>query len=185
MPALTERDRRTLRWASIGISLYLVLFFGARGWRQLEAKRLDYQNLCQVERRLQRDINAHENKVLLFEKLKASLRLDPQSLSRPALAGEASAAIQKAAAGAGVKLGPVRESPARAVARELASMQLEGAGTVPAVMGLFHRLETLGFPLVIDSVQVTPDSRPGQIKITLTIVILDYDQWRKEEMPRA
>jgi len=185
MPTLSARDQRTLRRAAIGIAIYLVLFFGWRGWRQLEARRAQHQDLTLTAQRLQREIAAQENRVLLFEKLKAGLRIDPASLSRPTLAGEASAAIQKTATSAGVKLGPIRESPARAAARELASMQIEGAGTIPAVMGLFHRLETLGFPLIIDSVQITPDNRPGQIKVSLTIVILDYDQWRKEEMPRA
>lgn len=185
MPTLTERDRRTLRRAAVGIAIYLMLFFGWRGWRQLELRRAQHQDLTLTAQRLQQEIASHENRVLLFEKLKTGLRIDPASLSRASLAGEASAAIQKTAASAGVKLGPIRESAARSAARELSSMQIEGAGTIPAVMGLFHRLETLGFPLIIDSVQITPDNRPGQIKVSLTIVILDYDQWRKEEMPRA
>lgn len=187
MPTLTVRDRRTLRLAAIGITIYLALFFGWRASRQLEAQRANYQDLLLSAHRLQRDIAGHENNLLLFQKLKASLRLDPQTLSRTSLAGEASAAIQRAAATAGIQLGPIRESSARSNpnAHELTSMQLEATGPLPAVIGLFHRLETLGFPLVIDSVQLTPDSKPGQLTIQLTIVILDYEKWRKEEMPRA
>ena len=183
MLTLTERDKRTLKLAAIGITVYLALFFGWRGWKHLESIRAEYHDLLLSAQRLQRDIAVHENKVLLTQKLKATLRLDPQHLSRATLVGEASAAIQKLAAGGGIQLGPVRESPARASSQELASMQLEGAGTVPAVMGLLHRLEILGFPLIIDSVQVAPDSKPGQVKVTMTIVILDYDQWK--ETPRA
>jgi len=53
------------------------------------------------------------------------------------------------------------------------------------VMGLLSRLESVGFPLIIDSVQLTPDPRPGQLKINLTILILDFEQWKKEEPPHA
>jgi hypothetical protein len=62
-------------------------------------------------------------------------------------------------------------------------MQLEGSGPVPAVIAFLSRLESVGFPLVIDSVQLTPDMRPGQMKLSLTLVILDFDQWK--EPPHA
>jgi len=68
--------------------------------------------------------------------------------------------------------GPVRESPARPSSKELASMQIEGTGPVPAVMGMLSRLESVGYPLIIDSVQLTTDMRPGQLKLSLTILIL-------------
>ena len=97
--------------------------------------------------------------------------------------GEASAAIQNAAKSGGIQLGPMRESPARTSAKELTSMQLEGNGSVSAVMTLLHRLETVGYPLIIDSLQITPDTKPGKVKVNLTIVILDYEQWK--EAPRA
>jgi hypothetical protein len=114
-----------------------------------------------------------------------SLRLDPAKLSRTSVVAEASSAIQKAAMSGGVQVGPVRESPARPSSKELASVQLEGTGPVSAVMGLLNRLESVGFPLIIDSVQLTPDMRPGQLKVNLTILILDFDQWTKEGSPHA
>ena len=64
-------------------------------------------------------------------------------------------------------------------------MQLEGAGPVPAVTAFLHRLDTLGFPLIVDSVQLSPEPRPGMLKLNLTIIILDFDQWKKEEVPNA
>ena len=82
-------------------------------------------------------------------------------------------------------MGPVRESPGRASSKELGSVQIEGTGPVPAVMGLLGRLESVGYPLIIDSVQLTPDMRPGQLKMSLTIVILDFDEWKKEGPPHA
>jgi hypothetical protein len=120
-----------------------------------------------------------------LEKLKENFHIDPAKLSKATLVAEASAAIQKAATSGGIQLGPVRESPARASAKELASMQLEGMGPPPAILGLLHRLTTLGYPFVIDTVQVNPETtRPGMLKVNLTIVILDFDQWKKEEEVR-
>ena len=111
--------------------------------------------------------------------------MDPAKLSRTSVVAEASAAIQKAAMGGGIQLGPVRESPARPSSKELASMQIEGMGPVPAVMGMLSRLESVGYPLIIDSVQLTSDMRPGQLKVSLTILILDFEQWKKEGPPHA
>ena len=49
-------------------------------------------------------------------------------------------------------------------------------------MATLHRLETLGYPLILDSVQISSDpTKPGMIKLNLTIIILDFEQWKKEE----
>ena len=177
MRALTEREKRTVRFAVAAIAVYLVLFFGVRVWRQMEAKRSDYEWLVVDARRLKRDLLPYENRVLLNQKLKGELRMDPAKLSRATVVAEASSAIQKAASSGKVQLGPMRENPARSSAKELSSIQLEGSGPVPAVMEFLQQLPTLGYPLVIDSVQLTPESKPGMIKLSLTIVILDAQQW--------
>src|ERR1043166_1260006 len=185
MPALTPRDKRTIRIAGIGIVVYLALFCGWRGWKGLEATRAEYQQLLAQGKRLRAELQPYENKVLLTRKLKDSFHIDPQKLSKSSLVAEASAAIQKAAVSGGLQVGPIRESPARSSAKELATMQMEGAGPVPAVMAMLHRLETLGYPLVIDSIQINPDAKPGMVKLMLTIVILNFEQWKNEEVPRA
>ena len=56
---------------------------------------------------------------------------------------------------------------------------------MPAVTTFLSRLDTLGYPMVVDSVQLSPEPRPGMLKVTLTIIILDFDQWKKEEGPNA
>ena len=182
---MTTREKRTVRIAGIGIVIYLVLFAGWQIFRRLEAKRSEYQQLVAEAQKLKRELQPYENRVLLAQKLKDSFRMDPQKLSTATLVAEASAAIQKAAAGGGIQVGPIRESPARSSTKELASMQLEGVGPVPAMMALLHRLETLGYPLVLDAIQLSPDAKPGIIKINLTVVILNYDQWKSEERPHA
>ena len=47
-------------------------------------------------------------------------------------------------------------------------------------------METLGYPLIVDSVEITPNPmRPDQIKISMTVVILDFDKWKTEDKPHA
>ena len=186
MRTLTGHEKRTIRIAVVGISIYLVLFGGLRGWKYLEKKRADYQHLVKEASGLKQEVQRYETKVLLVKKLMESVQIDPAKLSRASLVGATSSAIQKAAAMGGLRLGPIRESPARASTKELASMQLEGAGPVPAVTTFLHRLDTLGYPLIIDTIQLNPDAaKPGVVKMNLTIVILDFDQWKAEDKPHA
>ena len=185
MPALTQREKRTVRLAAAAISIYLVVFFGWRGMQHLEGWRSEYQKLLSEAQRLKRELQPYENKVLLTQKLKEAFHMDPQKLSKTTLVAEASAAIQKAAASGGVQVGPIRESPSRSSSKELASMQLEGVGPVPAVIALLHRLETLGYPLLLDAVQINPDTtKPGVVRVHLTIAILNFEQWN-EDKPHA
>lgn len=185
MTALTDREKRTIRLAGIAIAIYLVLFFGVRIGKSLEARRSSYEQLTLDAQRLKRDLQPYENRILLAQKLKETLKMDPAKLSKASLVADASAAIQRAAGTIQVQLGQVRESTARASSKELVSMQLEGSGPVPAVMTFLHRLETLGYPVVIDALQISGEARPGMIKLNLTIIILDFEQWKKEEMPNA
>jgi len=185
MATLTDREKRTVRIAAIAVAVYLLLFFGLRIWKSLEAARLDYQVMLMDAQRLRRELRPHENRVLLAQKLKENFHIEPAKLSRSTVVAEASAAIQKAASSGGVQLGPLRESGGRPSAKELASMQLEGTGTTTAVISLLQRLQTLGYPLLLDSVQLNADTKPGNVKLHLTIVILDFDQWKTEEVPNA
>jgi hypothetical protein len=183
---LTDQEKRTVRVAAVGIAVYLVLFFGFKIWKSAERNRAEYKQLVSNARELRQKIQPYETKSMALEKLMKDFKLDPSQLSRTSLVAQASAAIQKAAASGGMQVGPVRESPARTSAKELASVQFEASGPVPAVLGLLNRLESLGFPLVVDSVSLSSDPmRPGQTKVSLTIVILDYDQWKNGEGPNA
>ncbi len=183
MLTLNDREKRTVRIAAAAMAIYLVLFFGLRGWKQLETRRSDYQKLVKDAQTLRQELQPYENRTLLIEKLKGTFRMDPLKLSKATLVAEASAAIQRTAQSGGVQLGPIRESAARPSAKELASMQLEGFGPVSAVLTLLHRLQALGYPLLLDSVQISSDpTKPGMVKLNLTIIILDFEQWKSEEM---
>ena len=185
MRALTPHEKRTVRIGGTAIAIYLLLFGGFQLWKYFARVRTDYQQLIGQADRLKQEVQLYNDRAEVLKKLMDTLRLDPAKLSRTSLVAEASAAIQKAAASGGIQVGPIRESPARLSSKEIASVQMEGTGPVPAVMGLLSRLESVGFPLVIDSVQLTPDMRPGQLKVNLTILILDFEQWTKEGAPHA
>ena len=185
MRTLTPREKRTVRFGAAAIALYLLLFGGLQVAKVFAKRHSDYQQLLQQAETLKQEVRRYEDRSLAVKKLMESFRLDPARLSRTSLVAEASAAIQKAATGGGVQLGPIRESPGRPSSKELASMQLEGSGPVPAVMGWLSRLESVGYPVIIDSVQLTPDMRPGQLKVSLIILILDFEQWKKEGPPNA
>jgi hypothetical protein len=182
MPALTEREKRTVRLGVVAVVVYLACFYGLRGWRALEEYRTDYQTLVRQAGDLKIELQRHENKILLTEKLKKETGIDPEKLARATVVGQASAAIQQAAQRGGIKLGPIRESPGNRSGRELASMQLDATGPVAAITSLLHQLETTGFPLIVDSIQIDPDPRgPGMVKLTLRIVVLDHELWKQPE----
>ena len=198
---MTDRDKKTIRIASIAVAIYLVAFFGFKMWRRGGTGQDDYQQLVRRAEKLREEVRAQENKVLLFEKLTNLYQLDPAKIKKETLVADASAAIQSAAQQGGIQLGPLRESPARSSGRELTTIQVEGTGQATAALGYLHRLRTLGYPLIIDSLQIAPPQaggasrgpggpggpppgmmppgRPGTVKINVSITILNYDQWKE------
>ena len=182
---MTERDKKTLRIGAIIVVIYLSGFFGYKTLKGGKSGREDYAALVKRAQALQGQVREQENQVLLFEKLSTSSKLDPRKIKKETLVADASAAIQSAAQQGGIQLGPIRETPGRgSTSRELSTFQVEGTGPVPATMGLIHKLQTLGFPLIIDSVQFGPaQNRPGQLKVNLTVILLNYDQFK--EWPNA
>ena len=186
MRTLTHQEKRTIRYAGVGIGIYLVLFGGFKVWKIFEQQRTDYRQLVTEAQSLKLEVKRYEGKIAVTKKLMETFHMDPARLTKATVVAEASAAIQKAAREGGFQLGPVRESPARPSSKELATIQIEGSGPVPATMSLLNRLETCGYPLIIDSVQISSDpTKPGQSKLNLTIIILDFEQLKKTEVPHA
>ncbi len=182
MQPLSDRDKRALRLGAAGLAIYLVFFGGFRLVTTLEKSRERSLSLVREAQNIHRELVAHENKVLKVEKLRKLFQMDASKFSKTALVGQASAAIQTAAASSGLVVGPIRESAGRSASKELSTMQLEMAGPAPAILSILQRLPTLGFPLFMDSVQISQDpTKPGLTKLNLTIVILDFDQWKNEE----
>jgi hypothetical protein len=178
---ISDRDRRTLKLGGTALAAYLVLFYGLVGWKALENKRTEYQALQREAQAMEQRLEPFETKLLLIEKLRGTSGVDPSKLTRETVVALASADIQKVVKSSGLKLGSIRESPGSATARELAAMRMEAVGPVKSVVGLIHQLETIGYPLIIDSVEISMDKRkPGNLKLSMQVVILDFEQWKKE-----
>ncbi len=182
MRPLTPREKRVLRLGVVVVALY-VTFFGGKFFA---TRRADYRKLLADGQKINQEIRSYEDKVLTLTTLMEKFNLDPAKLSKATVVGETSSAIQKAAASGGIQFGPIRESPGRPAARELATVKLEGSGPLPALLTFLHRLDSLGFPAVLDSVQLGADpTKPGLLKLSLTIIIMDFEQWKTEEPPHA
>lgn len=186
MRALTPSEKRTIFYGSIIAGALLLLFFGGKGLAALQKQSAAYAGLVTEAKTAKEKLQIYDVRALATKKLMDNFHLDPAKLTRATVVGEASEQIQQTAASSGIQVGPVRESPAKTSAKELATLQFEGTGSVPAVLGLLKRMETLGYPLIIDSLEITPNPmRPDQIKINMTVVILDFDQWKTEDKPHA
>lgn len=185
MRALTDNEKRSLRRATIFIGIYLVLFCGFQMWKFLNRHRVEYVQLQDEAKTLGMKIKTYQNRADVLKRMMDDSHLDPAKLSRETIVGQASSAIQKAASGSGIQVGTVRESASRGTGDEVAQMQFEGSGPVAAVTGLLNRMQSLGYPLVIDSLQLTQDNRPGMIKVSMTIVILNFDKWKNPEASHA
>lgn len=185
-PKLTDRDRRTVRMAALGLSLYLALFFGLKVWGSLRERRAEYAQLRREAATLRQKFDLYHSRTVRLERLMDSFQMDPAQVNPTTLVADASAALQQTAMQGGLQLGPIRETLSRTSERELGTIRLEAAGQVPQLMTFLHRLRSLGFPLVIDSLQFSPEPRrPGFIKINLGLILLNYERWDEKEAPRA
>ena len=174
-----------MRIAAVGVPLYLILFFAIKGLGNSAGNGTEYRELLDKAARLQRELQPYKQKVADVKLLMEEYNLDPAKLSKAAVVGQASSAIQTAAAAGGLQLGPIHETSGLSSGRELASIRLEGTGPLPSILAFMKGMETLGYPLVIESVQLAPGGdQPGHMKLTLTIGILDFEQW-KAEVPGA
>jgi hypothetical protein len=182
MRALTPREKRTIRIGGAALAVYLVLFGALQVWTFLSNRRAEYRQLLAQTRDLRHKVDLYQGKIQHTQKLMESFRIDPAKLTRESVLAQASAAIQRAAIGGGVAVGSMRESPARPSSKELGSIQLEAIGPAPALLKFVEQTHSLGYPLIIDSMQFGSEpSRPGPIKLNLTIIVLDFDQWKAEK----
>ena len=182
---MTSQEKRTLRIASIFVTAYLVLFGGYQLWRILERQRSEYRQLVLESQALRRKIALYDDRITVLKKLMEQFHQDPAKLKKSEVVANTSLAIQKAAQAGGLQVGTIRESSARTSGKELASIQFEGSGPVKGVLGFLQQLPLLGYPVIVDSTQISRDpTRPGQVKMNVTLLILDFERW-KPEAPHA
>ena len=181
MRTLSPREKRSVRLGAVAMTIYLLLFGGLQAWKYLAKQQSEYQRLLTEAETLRRKVELYQSKVRHIQKLMESFHMDPAKLARTSVIAQASAALQSTALSGGVLIGPVRELTGRPASKELGSIQLEAAGPAPALLKFVQQTRSLGYPLIIDSLQIGSEpTRPGQVKLNLTIVILDFDQWKPE-----
>lgn len=179
MTPLTDRDKRTLRFGALGLAIYLVVFFGVKVVRHLETERAEYANLVLDARLLRQQLETQAARTELLEKLRKESGVDLSQVPTASLVTKTSEAIQQAAMRGGIKLGPMRETPGNQSRGELAVVQLEATGPVQALLNLIHQLHSLGYPVLIDGLQMKPDPRqPNLLQLDVDLVILDLDKWQ-------
>lgn len=185
MRPVTDYEKRFIRRATIAIAIYLLVFGGFKIWQFLHHRHAEYVQLVADAQALKLKVQRYQERAEVVKRMMEDYHLDPAKLSRETVVGEASSAVQKAAASSGVAFSTVRESTSRGTGDEIATMQFEGSGQVMAVTGFLNRLQTLGYPLIIDSVQMTTGPQPGMMKLSLTVVILNYENWKNPEATHA
>ncbi len=185
MRALNPREKRFVFLGAACVALYALWFGGVRVWKALALQRSNYVQLVREADTLGLEIKAYQAKADSVQKMMEDFKLDPAKLNKSTAVAEASAAIQKLAQSSGVQFAAVRESPGRAANKELATMQFEGMGQVPAVTALLNRLESVGYPVIIETIQLNPIPNQPMMKFNMTLVILDFEQWKKGGVPNA
>jgi hypothetical protein len=187
MRTLSEREKRTIRIGAVLVAGYLAIFYGSKGVRILEEKLAAYRSRVQEADDLKVAVLRETNKGVALRKLRESLRVRPEELREETVVGDASAAIGKAAQAAGIQLGPTKETRASAArAMEIASIGIEGQGSISSAIGFIHGLREIGFPIMMDSVQLKASpGGVGQVAISMNIVVLNYAAWQPPEKSRA
>lgn len=186
MKALNEREQRTVRLGGIGLAVYLLLFFGVKALHGLGALRADYDRQVRVAHTLKAEVHTYETRTARLKRLMERLRLDPGTLSPQTVVSKTTAALQTAAMGGGLQLGPIRESPVRNTEQELGSIQFDATGQPQAITRFLAGLNQLGVPILVESVQLSTDSRgPGMLKMHLNLILLDFETWKRRNPNHA
>ena len=184
MRALNERERRTIKLAGGALGIYLVLFYGLAGWRALEARRAEYDQLRTEATDLGTRVLEEHRKHKRLGELRERWNIDLASLDETTIVNDVREAIQKAAGRHKVAVGPSQETGRRSAAKELRVIQFTGSGATRAVMAFVDDLPRLGFPLVVDHLQVKPlAKKPGMVTYSMRVAILNFRPWK--EGPRA
>ena len=70
--ALTQSEKRTIRYASVGIAIYLALFGGWKTWGWLSQKRTEYNQLIAQGQKLKTEVQPFADQSAVVKKLRKS-----------------------------------------------------------------------------------------------------------------
>ena len=181
MRALTEREKKTVRLAAIGLVGYLVIFYGFKGWNALRDREAHVEQLRLDASLLETRILKEQRKDKRLKELRKSLAIDLEKLDDGTLVTDTRVAIGAAAKSRGVGIGPTKEAPARSDGSTLTTLQFGGGGGISNVADFIYSLPRLGFPLAIERVQITAETKkPGNVRFTMTVSVLSVQAWKEQ-----
>ena len=186
MNKLTASEKRTIRYGAALVAIVLALLIGLKLCHFFGGLRSHYRVMVTQARQLRVDAKMEKDEAAIVKKMMTDFHLDPATLTTNSAVADANAAIQTAARNGGIAVEAIRETAGGTTPKELATIQFQGAGQPAAVVMLIRQLPLLGSPLVIRSLQLTADPmRPGQVKINVTLSVLNFDEWKKGGAPNA
>ena len=186
LESLSEKDRKTLKYGALIIVVYLSLFYGRSILAMFEGSRVQYFEQWEEARDLGDLFASYENKGLKVEKLRHQYQLNVNQLSSTNLVGQAGRSIQELVKQSEYKLGQIRETLGGGGNGIAATFQLEANGPLKSLMPLLHRLQTTGYPLIIESLSLRTDKRKqGEVQWSATVIVLDYSKWKSKGGNRA
>lgn len=186
LDSLSEKDRKTIRYGAMIIVVYLTLFYGRTILSAFESSRVNYFAQLDEAKALEELFSSYENKVLKVEKFREQYQLNVRELSSTNLVGNAGRAIQDLVKESDFKLGQIRETLASGGTASAATFQVEGTGPLKSLMPLLHRLQSTGYPMILDTLSIrTDEKKRGHVLWSATIVVLDYAQWKTKGGNRA
>lgn len=182
---LAPGEKRTVRYGAAVVAAALALLCLVKVLKFFGHQRAVYVQMVTEARQLRAESHLDADDAAVIQKIMTDFQCDPATLSTNSAVAGASAALQNAASSGGVKPGAIHESPGDG-AESLATIQFEGSGDIPSVMALLHRIPLLGYPLVIQSLQLNSDpQRPGHLKLDMTINVLNFESWKEKGAPHA
>jgi len=176
MRKLTAREKRTVKIGVSALLGYLALFYGFKGFQAAEAWRGRYEQAELACSAVERDILRERAKAQRLEKLRSVFRFEPDRQRPETVVGDVRVQLQKLSQQAGFALGSSKESPGRPDGKELAVLELEGLGPTLSAIRFLDAARTIGYPLVVDRMEwKTGGLPPGQVRLTLGVVVLRYE----------
>ena len=186
LDSMSQKDKRTLLIGGAFIVIYLSLFYGNKLLGLFEGERRAYFEKFEEAQQLGDLFKSYETRVMKIEKLRDQYNLNVKTLESTNLVGNAGRAIQDLVKNSQYKMGQIREVAGRGGQGVAATLQIEGTGPLKSLMPLLHRFQTTGYPLIVDSLTIRSDKRkPGEVQWSAEVMLLNYQQWKKQGGPNA
>lgn len=174
--ALNQREKRTVRLASILVGAYLIIFGGLqlRGYlgekgEELTALRQELAELESASDR--RDLD--RRRVLRLER-ELGFSAESSKASSGGRVAATTAEIERLARQLEIDLGPHGELSSRLGSGELARLDIQATGSLGSLSRFLKGVESSGHPVVVRRMDLRRlDGAPGRASLTMSLGVLD------------